>query len=134
MRFHKIANVNKALDFIASKGVKLVSIGAEGLSEYCLQKLNCVYEILTVTIYWDSSVIVGAVDGLDDFKITGFFNYVQHPKIQKLSNSECCTPLLEPFRFYLCDYCSVPSKGKDFSNHNTQMGSDADLASYNVLA
>ncbi len=32
MRFHKIANVNKALDFIASKGVKLVSIGAEGIS------------------------------------------------------------------------------------------------------
>jgi len=30
MRFHKIANVNKALDFVASKGVKLVSIGAEG--------------------------------------------------------------------------------------------------------
>ena len=29
MRFHKIANVNKALDFIGSKGVKLVSIGAE---------------------------------------------------------------------------------------------------------
>lgn len=32
MRFHKIANVNKALDFICSKGVKLVSIGAEGES------------------------------------------------------------------------------------------------------
>jgi len=32
MRFHKIANVNKALDFIASKGVKLVSIGAEGMT------------------------------------------------------------------------------------------------------
>ena len=30
MRFHKIANMNKALDFISSKGVKLVSIGAEG--------------------------------------------------------------------------------------------------------
>ena len=30
MRFHKIANVNKALDFIASKGVNLVYIGAEG--------------------------------------------------------------------------------------------------------
>ncbi|CAG10070.1 unnamed protein product [Tetraodon nigroviridis] len=29
MRFHKIANVNKALEFISSKGVKLVSIGAE---------------------------------------------------------------------------------------------------------
>uniref|UniRef100_A0A672QJW0 Calponin-homology (CH) domain-containing protein n=1 Tax=Sinocyclocheilus grahami TaxID=75366 RepID=A0A672QJW0_SINGR len=34
MRFHKIANVNKALDFITSKGVKLVSIGAEGML-YC---------------------------------------------------------------------------------------------------
>lgn len=32
MRVHKISNVNKALDFIASKGVKLVSIGAEGES------------------------------------------------------------------------------------------------------
>uniref|UniRef100_A0A8C4SR98 Actinin, alpha 1 n=1 Tax=Erpetoichthys calabaricus TaxID=27687 RepID=A0A8C4SR98_ERPCA len=30
MRVHKISNVNKALDFIASKGVKLVCIGAEG--------------------------------------------------------------------------------------------------------
>lgn len=29
MRFHKIANVNKALEFIANKDVKLVSIGAE---------------------------------------------------------------------------------------------------------
>ncbi|KAG2457429.1 ACTN protein, partial [Polypterus senegalus] len=29
MRVHKISNVNKALDFIASKGVKLVCIGAE---------------------------------------------------------------------------------------------------------
>ena len=37
-RFHKIANVNKALDFIASKGVKLVSIGAEGVN-YCQQIL-----------------------------------------------------------------------------------------------
>lgn len=30
MRVHKISNVNKALNFIASKGVKLISIGAEG--------------------------------------------------------------------------------------------------------
>lgn len=29
MRFHRIANVNKALDFIANKNVKLVSVGAE---------------------------------------------------------------------------------------------------------
>lgn len=32
MRFHKIANVNKALEYISSKGVKLVSIGAEGIT------------------------------------------------------------------------------------------------------
>uniref|UniRef100_A0A8C1XLW4 Actinin alpha 3b n=1 Tax=Cyprinus carpio TaxID=7962 RepID=A0A8C1XLW4_CYPCA len=44
MRFHKIANVNKALDYISSKGVKLVSIGAEetsakeGLLLWCQRK------------------------------------------------------------------------------------------------
>ena len=31
MRVHKIANVNKALDFVYGKGVKLVSVGAEGM-------------------------------------------------------------------------------------------------------
>ena len=31
LRVHKISNVNKALQFIESKGVKLVSIGAEGI-------------------------------------------------------------------------------------------------------
>lgn len=30
MRVHKIANVGKALSFIASKGVRLAGIGAEG--------------------------------------------------------------------------------------------------------
>jgi hypothetical protein len=42
MRFHKIANVNKALDYIASKGVKLVSIGAEGtfVTHYIAIKIN----------------------------------------------------------------------------------------------
>ena len=44
MRFHKIANVNKALDFIASKGVKLVSIGAEGM-EICTSLLKKEYLI-----------------------------------------------------------------------------------------
>uniref|UniRef100_A0A4W5QP55 Uncharacterized protein n=1 Tax=Hucho hucho TaxID=62062 RepID=A0A4W5QP55_9TELE len=34
MRFHKIANVNKALEYITSKGVKLVSIGAEGILQF----------------------------------------------------------------------------------------------------
>eukprot|EP00118_Oscarella_pearsei_P024574 m.306337 g.306337 ORF g.306337 m.306337 type:complete len:880 (+) comp41163_c0_seq1:81-2720(+) len=29
MRFHKVANVNKAIQFVVSKGVRLVSIGAE---------------------------------------------------------------------------------------------------------
>ena len=31
MRVHKIANVGKALSFIASKGVKLAGIGSEGV-------------------------------------------------------------------------------------------------------
>lgn len=35
LRFHMIANVNKALNFIESKGVKLVSVGAEGKTD-CL--------------------------------------------------------------------------------------------------
>ncbi len=30
MRVHKIANINRALEFVASKGVKLAGIGAEG--------------------------------------------------------------------------------------------------------
>ncbi|RXM97839.1 Alpha-actinin-1 [Acipenser ruthenus] len=44
MRVHKISNVNKALDYIASKGVRLVSIGAEetsakeGLLLWCQRK------------------------------------------------------------------------------------------------
>uniref|UniRef100_A0A8C7JBR7 Alpha-actinin-4-like n=1 Tax=Oncorhynchus kisutch TaxID=8019 RepID=A0A8C7JBR7_ONCKI len=44
MRVHKINNVNKALDYIAGKGVKLVSIGAEetsakeGLLLWCQRK------------------------------------------------------------------------------------------------
>ena len=50
MRFHKIANVNKALDFIESKGVKLVSIGAEGdIFGFSLIKLN--YINITILYY-----------------------------------------------------------------------------------
>ena len=46
MRFHKIANVNKALDFIANKGVKLVSIGAEGKSYMSLSVPNELTKLL----------------------------------------------------------------------------------------
>jgi actinin alpha len=49
MRFHKIANVNKALDFIASKGVKLVSIGAEGIiHKHILYFLCMIFDIILV--------------------------------------------------------------------------------------
>ncbi|KAL0610138.1 Alpha-actinin-4 [Plecturocebus cupreus] len=41
MRVHKINNVNKALDFIASKGVKLVSIGAEELHKPSVTSCTC---------------------------------------------------------------------------------------------
>ena len=43
MRFHKIANVNKALQFIESKGVKLVSIGAEGTFKEMLLYQMCFF-------------------------------------------------------------------------------------------
>lgn len=46
MRFHKIANVNKALDFIASKGVKLVSIGAEGECYFAM------FSVITILIFF----------------------------------------------------------------------------------
>ena len=43
LRVHKIALLNQALEFIASKGVKLVGIGAEGntLLHSCYQQLIC---------------------------------------------------------------------------------------------
>lgn len=61
MRFHKIANVNKALDFIASKGVKLVSIGAEGMWKDLPTGLGC--QVLHFsnkfdTGTWDQVVLV----------------------------------------------------------------------------
>jgi actinin alpha len=36
MRVHRIANVLKALEFVVTKGVKLVSIGAEGTFPVCV--------------------------------------------------------------------------------------------------
>jgi len=45
MRIHKLSNVNKALQFIESKGVRLVSIGSEGLSWCCHWR---------VELYWTS--------------------------------------------------------------------------------
>ena len=50
MRFHKIANVNKALDFIASKGVKLVSIGAEGAKDFLILNGLQIYEFFSAEI------------------------------------------------------------------------------------
>ena len=50
LRFHKIANVNKALDFVASKGVKLVSIGAEGMSWGCCSDKHGSYILITCFI------------------------------------------------------------------------------------
>ena len=57
MRFHKIANVNKALDFIASKGVKLVSIGAEGMKDVkCVISAHWLIDLIDELI---SSVLIG---------------------------------------------------------------------------
>lgn len=40
LRFHLVSNVNKALDFIYAKGVKLVGIGAEGIIMYWILKIK----------------------------------------------------------------------------------------------
>ncbi|KAH1168416.1 hypothetical protein KIL84_003899 [Mauremys mutica] len=57
MRFHKIANVNKALDFISSKGVKLVSIGAEEIVDGNLKMtLGMIWTIILRFAIQDISV------------------------------------------------------------------------------
>ena len=42
MRIHKIANIDRGLKFIASKGVKLVGISAEGLFVVGAQGARCI--------------------------------------------------------------------------------------------
>jgi actinin alpha len=57
MRFHKIANVNKALGFIESKGVKLVSIGAEEIVDGNLKMtLGMIWTIILRFAIQDISV------------------------------------------------------------------------------
>ncbi|XP_064623747.1 alpha-actinin-like isoform X3 [Lineus longissimus] len=57
MRFHKIANVNKALNFIESKGVKLVSIGAEEIVDGNLKMtLGMIWTIILRFAIQDISV------------------------------------------------------------------------------
>lgn len=57
MRFHKIANVNKALGFIESKGVRLVSIGAEEIVDGNLKMtLGMIWTIILRFAIQDISV------------------------------------------------------------------------------
>ena len=57
MRFHKIANVNKALDYIQSKGVRLVSIGAEEIVDGNLKMtLGMIWTIILRFAIQDISV------------------------------------------------------------------------------
>lgn len=57
MRFHKIANVNKALEFINEKGVKLVSIGAEEIVDGNLKMtLGMIWTIILRFAIQDISV------------------------------------------------------------------------------
>ncbi|KAE9549712.1 hypothetical protein FO519_007076 [Halicephalobus sp. NKZ332] len=66
MRFHNIANVNKALEFIESKGVKLVSIGAEEIVDGSVKMtLGLIWTIILRFAIQDISVgELSARDGL----------------------------------------------------------------------
>ncbi|XP_027038747.1 alpha-actinin-like [Pocillopora damicornis] len=66
LRFHKISNVNKALDFVASKGVKLVSIGAEEIVDGNLKMiLGMIWTIILRFAIQDIAVEeLSAKDGL----------------------------------------------------------------------
>ncbi|KAI1727171.1 calponin homology (CH) domain-containing protein [Ditylenchus destructor] len=66
MRFHKIANVNKALEYIESKGVKLVSIGAEEIVDGKVKMtLGLIWTIILRFAIQDISVgELSAKDGL----------------------------------------------------------------------
>ncbi|MFH4984801.1 hypothetical protein AB6A40_011510 [Gnathostoma spinigerum] len=66
MRFHKIANVNKALEYIESKGVKLVSIGAEEIVDGNVKMtLGLIWTIILRFAIQDISVgELSARDGL----------------------------------------------------------------------
>lgn len=80
MRFHKIANVNKALDFIASKGVKLVSIGAEGISLNYFLKFA-----LNILIFFLSTEIV---DGNTKMTLGMIWTIILRFAIQDISVEE----------------------------------------------
>ncbi|XP_074663071.1 alpha-actinin-like isoform X2 [Tubulanus polymorphus] len=57
LRFHKISNINKALDFIKSKGVRLVSIGAEEIVDGNLKTtLGMIWTIILRFAIQDISV------------------------------------------------------------------------------
>ena len=51
MRVHKIANVGKALAFIAEKGVKLAGIGAEGVLIRNRDTLSTGFELNHLTLF-----------------------------------------------------------------------------------
>jgi hypothetical protein len=59
MRVHRIANVLKALEFVVTKGVKLVSIGAEGTFLcVCTQPVSIISYDVTEIIYHPSYTLM----------------------------------------------------------------------------
>jgi hypothetical protein len=61
MRIQKAENVNKALDFINSRGVKLTNIGAEGTSSSNSWVLNTVLMRIVDIIDGDPKLILGMI-------------------------------------------------------------------------
>ncbi|XP_070577516.1 alpha-actinin-like [Ptychodera flava] len=123
MRFHKIANVNKALDFIQKKGVKLISIGAEEIVDGNLKMtLGMIWTIILRFAIQDISVEeLSAKEGLllwCQRKTAPYKNVnVQNFHISFKDGLAFCA-LIHRHRPDLIDYSSL-KKDDPYTNLNT---------------
>uniref|UniRef100_A0A665X362 Actinin alpha 3b n=1 Tax=Echeneis naucrates TaxID=173247 RepID=A0A665X362_ECHNA len=106
MRFHKIANVNKALDFICSKGVKLVSIGAEEIVDGNVK--------MTLGMIW--TIILRFA--IQDISVEGEAADFTHPGLSLWKDGLALCALIHRHRPDLIDYSKL-RKDDPIGNLNT---------------